>query len=492
MRKILIGWLAVNNDFIKAHPDKGIQAGVNTEGPNYQFHKHFFSGYSKHLMLYSGDKHAVKANLLRTQLSKDFPDHQVEIREISISNVIDLEEIKPKVETILLELLDKEVDIFFSPGTSIMQVSWYICHTTLPMKTRLIQTVRAADRKSDKPVLEEIKVERSMVPYSSVIRQRSLDSKGEVMEEEGYKITDTLKPIYERAMLIAKADQVACLITGPTGTGKEHLAQYIRDHSPRKDRSFEKVNCAALGDDLLESRLFGHREGSFTGANSDQEGIFKKANKGTVFLDEVGDISPRLQQSLLRLLQEGEIQPIGGEVEKVDVRILAATNRDLAKMCEDGEYRWDLYYRLAVTELSMPALQERGPEEVDEMFEFFLDEKQRKFKRIEKIKPDKEVIQFVKSYPWPGNVRELEHFVENLYVFSEKKVSMNDIPERFKKEPETASLKIREVEAAHIRKVLKITKGNQRQAAKAIGWVENTLKSKMKKYGINPNEYQIK
>jgi transcriptional regulator with PAS, ATPase and Fis domain len=174
------------------------------------------------------------------------------------------------------------------------------------------------------------------------------------------------------------------------------------------------VNCSALADELLESRLFGHKKGSFTGADTDHDGIFKQAHGGTVFLDEVGDISPKLQQSMLRLLQEGEIQPIGGANETVNVRIIAATNKDLMKLCDAGEFRWDLYYRLAVTELDMPSLQKRGPEEIDEMLEFFLDSKKIELNKHSKIKPNAEVLQFVKNYAWPGNVRELENFVENL------------------------------------------------------------------------------
>jgi len=488
MAKILIGWLAVKHDFTRGAP--GSPVAVNTDGPNYQFHKYFFEGYDRQILLHTGDRSERLAPMMHHALSKDFPDHKVDLQELFISNIISLQEIKPKVEKLLLEYREDEVDIFFSPGTSVMQLTWYILHTTLGMKTRLLQTVGSHDRRSGEPLMEELQVEKSGLPYGAYLRQLELDRKGNALEVSGFKLTDSIRPVYAAAEKIASADHVTCLVLGPSGSGKEHLAQYIRDHSPRRDQPFEKMNCAALGDDLLESRLFGYRKGAFTGALEDADGIFTLANHGTVFLDEIGDISPRLQQSLLRLLQEGEIQPVGGLAQRVDVRVIAATNKDLLEECEAGRFRWDLYYRLAVTQLELPALAMRGPDEVDEMFEFFLDEVQQRYPGKKRLKPSKEVIQFVKSYPWPGNIRQLEHFVENLYVFNEGQVGMDDIPEHFLQEPEAASLKIEDVEAAHIRKVLKMKHGNLRQTAISIGWVYNTLKSKMEEYGINAGDYK--
>ncbi|MDF1573200.1 MAG: sigma 54-interacting transcriptional regulator [Bacteroidales bacterium] len=488
MAKILMGWLAVQHDFTKPRP--GQPVSVDHDGPNYQYHKHFFEGYDKHILLHTGDRSKRMAPMLHQVLKADFPGHQVELLDMNVVDVISLEEVKPKVEKLLLDHKEDEVDIFFSPGTSIMQLSWYICHTSLGMQTRLLQTVGSRDRKGGDPVRKELVVEKSLLPYGSYIKQQGLDQRGNALEVTGFKLTDSIKPVYSDAQKIASADHITCLITGPTGTGKEHLAQYIRDHSPRHAQPFEKINCSALGDELLESRLFGYRKGAFTGAADDHDGIFKRADNGTVFLDEVGDISPRLQQSLLRLLQEGEIQPIGGAVEKVNVRILAATNKDLVQECEAGNFRWDLYYRLAVTELVMPSLASRGPDEIDELFEFFLDEIHTRHAEKERLKPDPEVIQFVKSFPWPGNIRQLEHFVENLYVFCDGQVTMEDIPERFTSEPEAASLKIEDVEAMHIRKVLKMKRGNQRQTALAIGWVINTLRNKMDEYGIDAGDYK--
>jgi len=495
MSKILLGWLALNNDLIKPDPNKGIERGVNIEGPNYQFHKSFYDvydDYTNHIVLYSNDTHEPAVMMLINKIQNDFPSHQITPRKIPLESVIDINEIKQKVESLLLEYRNEEVDIFFSPGTSAMQVAWYICHTNLGLKTRLLQTVSAKVRKDKKPDIQEIKVTQSSIPVSAVIKQQSLEKEDEELKEKVIKPTESMTPVLEKAYQIAQTDLVTCLITGESGTGKELMAKYIWENSPRKTKPFDAINCSALGDDLLESRLFGHKKGSFTGAENDMDGLLKKLNDGTVFLDEIGDISPRMQQSLLRFLQEGEIQPIGGSSEKIDVRIIAATNKDLLDLCRKEKFRWDLYYRLVVTEIHVPSLRERGPEEADELFEDFLDLKKKKFRKPNRLKPDPSVIQYVKSYSWPGNIRELENFVESLYVFCTEKITMNDIPQRARAAEESTSLRIEDVEADLIRKVLRLMKGNKTKAKDAIGWSINTLKSKMEKYGIDDNGENIK
>lgn len=486
MQKLLIGWIAVNNDFNKPDTEKNIPGGVNENGPNYQFHRHFYERYDKHLLLYSSTKNEAAALQLAGRIGKDFPGHRVEPLLLEIKDVIDLKEIKARIESLLLEYKDAEIDIFFSPGTSIMQLSWFICHTTLGLNTRLLQTVGTRDTKGD-PVLKVIHTETSPTPVSMILKQQAKD---EWDEDEGLHLTDSLKPVYDRAFKLAQTDHVHCLVNGETGTGKELLARYIWRNSPRSGMPFGTVNCAAIGDELLESRLFGYKKGAFTGAEKDTDGLLKELNGGTVFLDEIGDISPRMQQALLRLLQEGEIQPLGGKSEKVDVRVISATNVDLKKACSEGRFRWDLFYRLAVVELELPALRERGPDEADELFEYLLDRVKVQLRKPVRLKPDPEVLRFVKSYSWPGNVREMENFVKNLYVFCDKTISLSELPARYRSEVEQVSLIMDDVEAGHIRKVLRMMHGNQRQTALAIGWVINTLKNKMEKYGIDPENYK--
>ena len=481
MSKILISWVAHLHDFIR---EEGKEVKVNTdEGPNFQFHKYFFD-HDKHLILYT-EPDEIPAEKLRTAINKAYPKHQVELVPINIPDPIDLTDIHPKVQAVLEKLRGNEVDIFFSPGTSIMQVAWYICHTSLGMDTRLVQTRSARWTKTGKPEMSCIETEMSSVPVSAVLRERSEEGlSGDVIGD--VFLTDSLKKVYNKAYRVAKTDRVPCLITGPSGSGKENLARYIHENSPRNGEKYLPVNCSAMSDHLLESRLFGYKKGAFTGADKDTPGIFDELDKGTLFLDEIGDISPIMQQSLLRVLQEGTFLPLGHTKEhKVDVRIITATNRDLTELCSKGDFRWDLYWRLAVVDLKLPSLASCGPDEVDELFEYFLDVKQVKLQKPHRLKPSREVIQAVKEYPFPGNIRELENLTEKLYVFCDETIEMSDLPDYFVDPGEDISLRIDDVEKRLIEKVLKMKKYNMRQTQLTIGYGSiNTLKNKIEKYGI--------
>ena len=481
MSKILIGWLAKNNDFIRKDGEGFL---VNKEtSPNFQFHKYFYQ-HDKHIILHSS-KDEILAGKLSTEIRKDFKDHNVELIDLNIDDPIDLTEIKPKVEAELMKIRDDEIDIFFSPGTSIMQVSWFICHTTLGLKTRLIQTRSGKFAPTGKPALSVIETSKSTVPYSVVLREE-MESQKQGDSIPDIYLTDTLRKIYVDAFIIAQTDKVTCLITGQSGSGKENLASYIHKNSPRKNGQYLAINCSAISDQLLESRLFGYIKGAFTGADKDTPGIFDQLDKGTIFLDEIGDISPYMQQSLLRVLQEGTFIPVGGhEEKKIDVRIIAATNKDLKKMCKEGEFRWDLYYRISVVDLNVPSLLECGPDEVDELFEHFLDLKKEKLGKEKRLKPTKEALQAIKNYVFPGNIRELENLTEKLYVFHEESIDVSDLPDYIVNPEESVSLKMEDVEKVHIEKVLKLKSYNLRQTALTIGWAYNTLMNKMKKYEID-------
>ncbi len=481
MSKILIGWLAKNNDFTQIE-GQGIEVNKKSS-PNYQFHQHFYK-HDKHLVLHT-PKDKMLAGKLHTAIKKDFKDHEVELVEVNIIDPISLTEIKPKVENVLMKIRGHEVDIFFSPGTSIMQVSWFICHTSMGMNSRLIQTRSGKFTESGEPEVSVIGVEKSNIPYSAVLREESEKGRrGDLFPDDIYR-TETIQKIYDRAYKIAQTDKVTCLINGASGSGKENLAKYIHENSPRKEEKYLAINCSAISDQLLESRLFGYKKGAFTGADKDTPGIFDELDKGTLFLDEIGDIPAYMQQSLLRVLQEGSFIPVGGhEEKKIDVRVIAATNRDLRKRCEEGKFRWDLYYRLAVVDIYVPSLAECGPDEVDELFEHFLDLKQKKLGKANRLKPSKEVIQAIKNYPFPGNIRELENLTEKLYVFCDEKIELPDLPAHITDPVESISLKIEDVEKRHIEKVLKMKHYNQRQTALAIGWAINTLRNKIKEYRI--------
>ena len=284
------------------------------------------------------------------------------------------------------------------------------------------------------------------------------------------------------------------LITGENGTGKEVLAKAIHYMSSRKEKPFIAVNVPALTETLLESELFGHDKGAFTGADKMKKGRFEIANGGTLFLDEVGDIPQSIQVKLLRVLQEHQFERVGGtEKIEVDVRIIAATNKELEQKIKDGTFREDLYYRLNVVSIKIPPLRERK-EDILPMIESFI-EKYRKENNKEKLEVSKEVVDTLMKYNYPGNVRELENIIERAVVLTRSKViTLNDIPmniKGFKEEKSIGSLdegtlteQVEALEKQLIFDALQQSGGNQTKAGKLLGLTERNLRYKLKKYKI--------
>lgn len=478
--KTLISWIATMHDFSRNLETKQI-IGVNENGPTFNFHKDFFN-HDRHVILSSqkGDEPDMYIEQLRTELSKRYLNRRIETQYLDITDVIDIQQIKSKVEGLLMRAYkDDEISIFFSPGTSAMQISWYLIHESGMFNTRMFQVRPKEHSKTSKAELLDMTVIKSTIPGGSIIKEESV-----VDYKEDYLITDSLNPIYGKAEMIAKADQVTTLIFGESGSGKEHLANYIHRNSARSGKPFIAFNCSAFTDELLESRLFGHMKGAFTGAVADHKGLLEEAHGGTVFLDEIGDISPYMQQLLLRVIQEKRILRIGDTKEKrIDVRIIAATNRDLPQRCAEGHFRWDLFYRLAVTELTLPPLRNRGVWEKKKLIDFFIESKRRLFKRPKKLRLGKEVEKFILNYSFPGNVREVENLIENLYVFNSDVVSLETLPIKLINPADDFKLDLKTVEKLHIIKVLKLAK-NKQQAAKLLGCVINTLEKKIKDYEI--------
>lgn len=313
--------------------------------------------------------------------------------------------------------------------------------------------------------------------------------------EDGVRQFDQIigkSPVLEG--VLTKIERVAptastVLILGETGTGKELIAKAIHNISPRYNRPFVKVNCAAIPLDLLESELFGHERGAFTGAISQKIGRFELADKGTIFLDEVGDIPIPLQPKLLRVLQEHEFERLGsGKTHHVDVRILAATHRDLAQMVERGEFRSDLYYRLNVFPVLVPPLRARH-EDIPMLVSYFVDFYSRQMgKQVEQI-PD-ETMLALRSYTWPGNVRELQNLVQRAVILSSDGTLPNPLPTN---QLETVtvmarSTALKEVNRALILRTLETSRwmiGGPEGAAVKLGLKRTTLLYKMRKLGIS-------
>ena len=291
--------------------------------------------------------------------------------------------------------------------------------------------------------------------------------------------------IVEMASRVAPYDSCV-LVTGESGAGKEVLSRYIHNNSHRNQGPFVTVNCAALPETLLESELFGHKAGSFTGAIRDRTGLFEEGAKGTVFLDEIGDISPVVQMKLLRVLQEREITRVGeSKPRRVDVRVIAATHRNLLEEVGKGNFREDLFYRLRVIEIEVPPLRERR-EDVLHLARHFAKRFSRKM-NIPTLRLDATCIQYLQAYPWPGNVRELENAIERAAVFSSNGLILPEhLPPQIlhdisnTRHGDQVSLPLEQVEQNHIQAVLASTGGNKTRAAKILGISSATLWRKLK------------
>lgn len=289
------------------------------------------------------------------------------------------------------------------------------------------------------------------------------------------------------AKKVAKTDTTVLLL-GETGTGKEVFAQAIHFTSDRKAKSFVALNCSAFSKELLESELFGHKAGAFTGATKDKKGLFEQANNGTIFLDEIGEMAIELQAKLLRVLESGEFIKVGETIPtKVNVRVIAATNRDLEKETGQGNFREDLFYRLSVFTISIPALRERK-QDIPLLADYFAQMFATKSNK-RSIKLSKEYLQAMENHSWNGNIRELKNVIERGVILSDdEQLTMDNLPAEFQQNNTSKSLSafsLNSAEKLHIQKVLNYTQGNKAEAARLLEIGIATLYRKIEEYKLN-------
>ncbi|GIV98287.1 MAG: acetoacetate metabolism regulatory protein AtoC [Herpetosiphonaceae bacterium] len=350
-------------------------------------------------------------------------------------------------------------------------------------------------------LLKPFEVEEVVLLVQRVFEHQALASKVRDLEQRPFDPREriigsspAMQQVYKTIGRVAASDATV-LITGETGTGKELVAQTIHLNSSRRNGPLIKVNCAALPETLLESELFGHEKGAFTGAMAQRKGRFELAHNGTIFLDEVGELSPATQKKLLRVLQEREFERVGGTTTvKVNVRVLAATNIDLAEEVRKGNFREDLYYRLNVINIHMPPLRERHGD-IPLLVEYFLD-KYRYMAGSPATKISEEAMERLIAYDWPGNVRQLEHEIERAVILSQGKVITS---EHLSLEPQTnpsmqidlgsrlrdgTSLQsvLQEVEHWMLHEALRLSGGNTREAAERLGLSLEDLEERMRRY----------
>jgi DNA-binding NtrC family response regulator len=301
--------------------------------------------------------------------------------------------------------------------------------------------------------------------------------------------SEAMRRIFEVVQLVS-ASKASVLITGESGTGKEMIADAIHYNSDRKDKPLIKVHCAALSETLLESELFGHERGAFTGAVARKRGRFELAHRGTIFLDEIGEVSPGVQIKLLRVLQDKTFERVGGEETiEVDCRVIAATNRNLSQAIKQGQFREDLYYRLNVVNIHLPPLRERK-EDIPLLISSFLTEfAEGAGKRLEGLDPKARTALY--NYHWPGNVRELRNCLESAVVLARGSlITLEDLPPHIRTDADknyvklSLGLSLAEAEAELIRAELLAQNGNKTRAAEVLGIGRKTLHRKIQEYGL--------
>ncbi|MCH8913202.1 MAG: sigma-54-dependent Fis family transcriptional regulator [Planctomycetes bacterium] len=306
--------------------------------------------------------------------------------------------------------------------------------------------------------------------------------------------TEIMAKLIKKLRRVANS-KITVLLIGETGTGKDLIAQAIHVNSSRSGKPYRAINCAGLNENLLESELFGHVKGAFTGAITDRKGIFEAADGGTLFLDEIGDMPLTMQAKLLRTLENGEFIPVGSDdVRIVDVRVIAATHQNLTEMIQQNTFREDLFYRLNQVQLAVPALRSRR-EDIPLLADHFLEQanKERQASGLENLTMDSEVLRKLTAFGWPGNVRQLQSVIGAMVVQADDPViTVDDLPDAIRGSTEIVplapggytGLSMADVEKMHIANTLKLTSGNREKAAKMLGIGARTLYRKLKEYEL--------
>lgn len=349
-----------------------------------------------------------------------------------------------------------------------------------------------------KPVdIDELRLIISRALNYKTLRDENTSLKQRLNEQHKFSNiignSPAMQEMFATLSMVAPTDATV-LITGESGTGKELIAGALHHNSTQSTGPFIKLNCAALHENLLESELFGHEAGAFTGAASRRKGRFELAHKGTLFLDEIGDMSLATQTKILRVLQEGEFERVGGsDTVAVDVRLLAATHKDLEEMVENGSFRQDLFFRLSVVPIELPALRERSID-IPELAAFFLARFAKKNRKdIREIHP--EALNLLVQYQWPGNIRELENTMERAVILClGEQITPHELPPQFFSEqirsgyqsftPATEDFTLRDVEREVIKSTLDKTGNNKSLTAKKLGIARQTLLNKIKEYKL--------
>ncbi len=439
------------------------------------------AAYGRALILFTPESRENTAQLL-VALRVHIPE--VEGREVDVADPSDYRALFETCRGLLPTLPAGPVDVVLSAGTPQAQAVWVLLVKAELLAARMLQVIPPAFVPVPHPrPVREVRLDFAGFPEIRALREELVRLRGQVGAPDGL-VGDSAPMALLRARLLAVAkSDVPVLILGETGTGKELVARAIHAASPRRGAPFVAENCGAFAEGVLQSELFGHERGAFTGAAGRRRGLFEQADGGTLLLDEVGELSLSTQASLLRVLQEGTLRRVGGErAVRVDVRLLAATHRDLPALVREGRFREDLYYRLRGASLELPPLRARGAD-LDALVAHFLGGS--------RLRPTPAAWAALRAWRWPGNVRELRAEVLRWTVFCTDRVGVEDLsPElrghrvearsaEIEAAPRSLAVVVAEAEQAAIAAAMAASGGNLSQAARILEIDRNTLKRKL-------------
>lgn len=487
--KILVSLFGHNEDFTgpKENPI------FNPNGFTAMLHEDIYESYQvdHHIILTTVDKSGEKTRILKTmeyqigEYLREFKSsHRFEIKNSGIdkSELQNFEIIESRIRS-FFSSLDPSDEILVVAGTGPTAYSMALCTLNLAMKDRFglfVLQRREYSSDSKRSTLQRIK------PFISPELDNALRKYHTSLElPENIYIDEITKAEYEKAKQYAKAIDMNILILGETGCGKDRMAEFIYKNSPTSKKTYKAINCASLSDEVLYSELFGHKKGSFTGANDDRKGIFEECNGGTLFLDEIGDISPFMQQSLLRAIENKEIRRLGSNeiLKNVDVRIIAATNVNLYQKCKEGKFRWDLYYRLSNPEIVLRSYRSRSLDQRKKVLSHYLDILNAKWDK--QLVLNNKALEIIENYPFPGNFREIYNTLNALYPLLVKEITPEHLPERFIDLDLVTDDYYDNVLKSHCLKVYTKNNFDMNRTTKALGYKNSTqLKNKFIEWGI--------
>jgi hypothetical protein len=489
--KTLITWIGFNEDFEKNRENNKIR--FKEHGFTANIHRDIYAvqKFERHIILSTTDNSnsisrelEEKKNMLLKGINKYFPGQTVEIRDVAIDKK-DLQNfgvIESALRSFLMEFepTDK-ITIVAGTGPTAVSMAWSSLFLALKGRFELFLLQLAEYTPGGE--------KSALVPIEPYV-DNWLDEQLRTFHIEKEIPSDIFRDEvvnkeYDRAAAVALAPDLNVLILGETGCGKDKMAEFILEHSPLKNNSYKAINCASLPDELLYSELFGHIKGAYTGAINDRKGLFEECQGGTLFMDEIGDISSFMQQSLLRAIENWEIKRSGtNEIIKIKpIRIIAATNHNLYQKCKEGKFRFDLYYRLCTVEIELEPYRSRTLKERKEVIRYFLSRLEKKWGKT--LKLDASARKQIENYSFPGNFREIYNTLNGLFGVGNDVIKAIDLPKRFTINNEEIDEDADIVLKHHCERVYKKYNFKLSETCRALGYSNQTqLKKKFEEWGI--------